>query len=103
MDQSLVHHAAYLPVIHGPKAAKPAKSAMLAQPGARNFRFSRATAALAQAGQRLAVIARRVGQPADTFSGPEAPAPEDIRTRYVSGVFGTHEMPRSLRDSSRRW
>ena len=100
MDQSLVHQAAYLPVIHGPKAAKPA---MLAQPGARNFRFGRATAALAQAGQRLAVIVRRVGQPADTFTGQIAESPDDIRARYQLSIYGVTERPRSPRHADRNW
>ena len=66
---------------------------MQAQPGARNLRFGRATAALAQAGQRLAVIVRRVGQPADTFSGPMPQAPEDIRARYTASIYGVTSNP----------
>ena len=67
------------------------KPAMPAQPGARNLRFGRATAALAQAGQRLAVIVRRIGQPADTFSGPMSQTPEDIRARYSASIYGVTE------------
>ena len=103
MDQSLVRHAEYSSVTHGPKAAKSVKPAMLAQPGARNFRFGRATAALSQAGQRLAVIVRRIGQPADTFSGPMPQTPEDIRARYTASIYGVTSTPPSLRDSDRRW
>ena len=103
MDQSSVHQALYLPVIHGPKAAKPAKPAMIASPGARNLRFGRAAEVLAQTGQRLALIVRRVGQPADTFTGPMPAAPEDIRARYQASIFGVTERPRSLRDADRRW
>jgi hypothetical protein len=76
---------------------------MLARPAARNFRFERAAAVVTQAGQRLAVIARRIGQPADTYTGPSYPTPDDIRARYAAGIFGAVEMPRSLRDADRRW
>lgn len=103
MDQRVIHQALHLPIIHGPKVGSAPESEMAAQPGARTLRVARAAVALAQAGQRLALIARRVGQPADTFTGPEAPAPEDVRVRYVSGVFGGIETPLSPRNASRRW
>lgn len=107
MDQSRQHQMLYFPVVLGsavvtaPRHAS--KPAMLARPGARNFRFGRAAGVLAQAGQRLAVIARRIGQPADTYSGPGYQTPEEIRARYSAGIFGVTETPRSLRDADRRW
>jgi hypothetical protein len=106
MDQSTVHQALYLPVIFSSQASaapRTSKSAMPARPAARNLRFGRAAEALAQTGRRIAAIGRWVGQPADTFSGPGVPAPEDIRARYQSGVFGVTETPPSPRDLDRRW
>ncbi len=110
MDQSRQHQVLYLPVVLGSavataprSSAEPAKPAMLARPAARNFRFGRAAGVLAQAGQRLALITRRIGQPADTYSGPGYQTPEDIRARYSAGIFGVTETPRSLRDADRRW
>ena len=113
MDQFVAHKVVFVPIVDSAKAvstprpsakpAKPTQPGMLAKPSARNFRFARATATLVHAGQRLALIVRRVGQPADTFTGPVAQAPEDVRARYQSGVFGVTEAPRSLRDAGRRW
>ena len=107
MDQSRQHQMLYFPVVLGSAVVTAprhsSKPAMLARPGARNFRFGRAAGVLAQAGQRLALIARRAGQPADTFTGPMPDAPENIRARYTSGVFGVTEAPPSLRDAGRRW
>ena len=107
MDQSRQHQMLFFPVVLGSAVVavpRPtSKPAMIAQPGARNLRFGRAAGVLSQAGQRLAVIARRIGQPADTYSGPSYQTPEDIRARYAAGIFGVTEMPPSLRDTDRRW
>jgi hypothetical protein len=110
MDQIVAHKAVFMPFaerhtasLESQASIRTAQSGMVAQPGARNLRFGRAAGVLAQAGQRLVVIARRVGQPADTYTGPSYLAPEDIRARYQSGVFGSTDLPRSMRDPGRNW
>jgi len=58
---------------------------------------------LAALGSRLALLARRIGQPADTLIAPDVMAPEDIRARYIVGLYGTVDYPPTLRDPNRRW
>lgn len=63
----------------------------------------RAATLLAAAGRRLALVVRRFGRPTEVYSGPDPVTPEDIRARFVLGLYGSVEAPRSLRDPSRRW
>ena len=63
----------------------------------------RAGSALAAIRSRLALVSRRIGQPADTVIGPAILMPEDIRARYIVGLYGSVDVPASLRDPRRRW
>lgn len=106
MDQIVANNALFKPLAERYTASlepRLARRAVLARPGDRGFRFARAASVVARAGQRLAVVVRRVGQPADTYTGPMMPAPEDVRARYQAGIFGVTETPPSLWDANRRW
>ncbi len=61
--------------------------------------------ALAAIRSRLtfALVSRRAGQPADTLIRPAVMMPEDIRARYIVGLYGSVDIPASLRDPRRRW